>query len=511
VTTAPDPRRIAARALRYPQSATPTLLAICALGALLRFATLNVQSFDYDESFTVGVDLSGSLGHLFHVLPSTESVPPLYFTLAWLWTRVFGLSAVGVRSLSALLGTALIPAAFFIARRLGSQRAGLFAALLIAVNPLQVWYSQEARTYALLALLSALSFWAFIRALDQPHASRMAAWAVVSAAAILSHYFAGFLVAPEAVWLVYATRRRSAIIATGAVAAVGVALIPLIISQTGPRTGWIAEIAFWSRIKEVVKASVSGAIAPTGNWELAVVALPVGVAIIYAASRLTRRERRGVILAAGAGGAALVIPLVLDVGGLHYLISKNVMPALTVLLIAAALILAATRAGRVGTAGAILASVFFLAVTLDDAVNAKLQRPDYRAVAKVLGPPTPTQVVVTPNLGNMPVALYRPGSAYVPPAGWLTSQVVVVEPVSRINESNHGPITPPAPPGFALEGTETARTYTLVCFGSPMPRLATPSVLLALVGSAGGSSAQIWPKAPASAAADTEARSLCAS
>src|SRR5207302_11036080 len=126
-------------------------------------------------------------------------------------------------------GAALVPVAFGVARRLVSERAGLIAALLVAVNPFLVWYSQEARAYALLALLSALSFWAFVRALDEPEPRRLYLWALVSAAAVLSHYFAGYLVAVEAAWLVFVTRRRSAVLATAAVAAVGAALIPLVV------------------------------------------------------------------------------------------------------------------------------------------------------------------------------------------------------------------------------------------------------------------------------------------
>jgi hypothetical protein len=149
-------------------------------------------------------------------------------------------------------------------------------------------------------------------------------------------------------------------------------------------------------------------------------------------------------------------------------------------------------------------------VTVDDALRPALQRPDYRGAAKALGAPIRGQAVVTPNLGNMPLALYRPGAAYVPPAGSPTTQVVLIEPVSQINE-NHGPTTPPAPAGFFFAGRKSTRTYTLVCYSSPLPRLATTSALLALVGDATGASAQIWPAAPSPAPDNEEARSPCAS
>lgn len=474
------------------------LLAVCGLAAVLRFATLSVQSFDFDESFTVGIVVNGSLGHVLHTIPLTESSPPLYYVLAWLWSQTFGLGEFGIRSLSALAGTALVPVTYMIARRLGSPRAGLVAALLVAVNPLLVWYSQEARTYALLALLSALSFWTFLRALDQPDRRRLAAWTLASAAALLSHYFAGFLVAAEALWLVLGTRRQGAVLASIGVGLVGAALLPLLIRQSDHRTEWIGSLTLASRIKEVIKKLVTGEIDPTHNWQLALLALVAGGAMVYAARRLSPTERRGAALTLIVGGAAIVVPLILDFAGLHYLISKNVMPAVPVLLIGAALLFGAERAGRVGLIGAGLACAFFLGLVVDAAVDPSLQRFDYRAAARALGPPAAQQVVVTAPLGDVPVSVYRPGAAPVPAAGWITRRVVVVAPLPRADAPQRRAVTPPAPAGFTFEGRIDARTYTLICFSSPVPRQPARAALLALIGGS-GADAQVWPQAQGSA------------
>ena len=61
----------------------------------------------------------------------------------------------GLRSLSALAGVATVPVAYLIGAELRGRRAGLMAAALVAVNPMLLWYSQEARAYALLVLLCA--------------------------------------------------------------------------------------------------------------------------------------------------------------------------------------------------------------------------------------------------------------------------------------------------------------------------------------------------------------------
>ncbi len=69
---------------------------------------------------------------------------------------------------SALAGVLTVPVAFAAARRLFSPRAGVILAALVACNPLLIWYSQEARSYALLVLLTSLSLLAFLRAREEP-------------------------------------------------------------------------------------------------------------------------------------------------------------------------------------------------------------------------------------------------------------------------------------------------------------------------------------------------------
>ncbi|MGH2877708.1 MAG: glycosyltransferase family 39 protein, partial [Solirubrobacteraceae bacterium] len=156
-----------------PAGTAPWLLAaIVVLGALLRFTTLNEQSLWFDEATTWGIVHHG-LGHVLATVPRTESTPPLYYVLLWLWSRVFGTGAVGLRSFSALCGTLTIPIMWAIGRRLVSERVGLVAALLTAVNPLLFWYAQEARSYSLLLLLSAVSLLALVRALQAPSVPRV--------------------------------------------------------------------------------------------------------------------------------------------------------------------------------------------------------------------------------------------------------------------------------------------------------------------------------------------------
>ncbi len=76
-----------------------------------------------------------------------------------------GTGEVGLRSLSALAGVATVPVAYLLGLELRGRRAGIAAAAFVAVNPMLLWYSQEARGYALFSLLTAVAALYFVRAL----------------------------------------------------------------------------------------------------------------------------------------------------------------------------------------------------------------------------------------------------------------------------------------------------------------------------------------------------------
>jgi mannosyltransferase len=150
------------------------LAGLVAVAAALRFTALGTQSFWLDESFTELL-VRKDFGAMLSALPDSENTPPLYYILAWGWSQLFGSGEVGLRTLSALVGTSTVPVAYFTGRRLVSDSAGLVLAALVAVNPFLVWYSQEARAYGLLVLLATLSLYFAAGAVERPEPRRLAA------------------------------------------------------------------------------------------------------------------------------------------------------------------------------------------------------------------------------------------------------------------------------------------------------------------------------------------------
>jgi Dolichyl-phosphate-mannose-protein mannosyltransferase len=209
-TVTPSARRFASR-LRIDDTTIQAVVALTAGAALLRFLALSTQSYWYDEAITVELvrrPFSAMLG----AVPQSESTPPLYYVLAWIWSQIFGTDEAGLRSLSAALGTATVPATYAAGRQFVSRRSAFVAAALVAVSPLLVWYSQEARAYALLVLLGALSLIPLRQAAGLRPGGPLTAWAVFASLALATHYFAVFLIAAEAAWLLWrASEMRAAL------------------------------------------------------------------------------------------------------------------------------------------------------------------------------------------------------------------------------------------------------------------------------------------------------------
>jgi uncharacterized membrane protein len=206
------------------------LAALIVVAVVIRIITLDNQSLWADEALTAH-EVRLPFGAMWHTVASVETTPPLYFVLIWAWAKVFGGGAVALRAFSAIAGVALVPIAYAAARELVSRRAGVLAAAFVAINPFILWYSQEARSYMLLATLSGASFLFFARARRDPSPANLAWWAGLSAAALMTHFFAGFLVAPEALWLLVQRRSLATGAAVAVVAAAQAAMLPFVFAD----------------------------------------------------------------------------------------------------------------------------------------------------------------------------------------------------------------------------------------------------------------------------------------
>jgi uncharacterized membrane protein len=402
------------------------LLVIVVAGAVLRFATLGVQGFWLDEHVTLSVIQQGPLD-LLRSVQLGESNPAVYYLLAGGWERVFGSSELGIRSLSALAGVATIPLLYAATRTLGSRRAALIAAALAATSPLLIWYSQETRNYALFAFFAALAFLLFARALEDRGQRWLWGWALVSALALATHYFAFFLIVPQFVWLILRRpgSRVDTVLSAGVIAVVGVALLPLVASQRG-RGDWISAYDLGERLLQVPEHFLVGLQVP---WEAlpAVVAAGVGLVFVLGALTAGRAAWRGLAIPVTVLAAGLAMLLIAVLAGDDYILSRNLIGLWVPFAIALALVLDRTRPSWLGVGTAAAVALIGVALAIWIPANRAAQRPHYSELAAELSGAADPRLIVSQSSFSSPLSLYLDGARVAGDDELSASELIVIE------------------------------------------------------------------------------------
>ncbi len=447
------------------------VIGLTALAAALRFSTLDLQSYRHDEAVTAGRVLLASLSGTMHEVWAGESTPPLYYLLAWLWSHLFGVGEVGLRSLSALCGTATVPIAYLVGRELIGRRTGVAAAAVVAVAPILVWYSQDARGYALLVLLSTVALLFFLRARRSGERRDLACWAAFSALALATHYFAAFPLAIEAAWLLAAVRPlRRAAVAVGAVALTGLALAPIALHQAeGKNNDWIATFGMLGRLRET---GIGFLVGETALLKHALVPMALfAAAVLLLVLRGGGREKRGAAIALAIGGGGVLLALALAAVGQDFVLQRNLLPELIPLVLVGAAGIATPRAGWLGAGVGVALVGYLLAFTVYADFRPALQREDWRSVASAIGPPRGPRAILVWEQGDEPLALYiDAGERRVKWKEWRLGPV----PVAELDVISGRPPPPDAhsalPPAFQQVQRVALGRMTLIRYRAARPQ-----------------------------------------
>jgi mannosyltransferase len=463
------------------------IAVVLLLAAALRFTALGMQSLWEDESVTRWM-VHLPFGRMLATLPHTESTPPLYYLLAWPWTRAFGFSETGLRSLSALAGVLAVAACVAAGREVAGHRAGIAAGVLAAVNPAFVWYSQDARAYSFLILLSATSIWLFLRVLRRGAREwDLWAWTLVAAAALATHYFAWFVVAPQALWLALAARtRRRVWLAVGALAVVAGALAPLALAQhSNGGTSWIGDDPLSDRLKDVPPEFMLGEARPDPS-HLLLIGLEAAALVPLALALARRGTRRPVLGMVAIGLAAIAVPSLLDVAGLHIVIERNLLGAAVPLLLACAAGIALARPRAVAGLGLAALVAGAAAIFAGPFSNVELRREDWRDAAKALGAASnPRAIVVAPDLQNPsptpPLvtlrAVYLPTVHAMPARGATVREIDVLDVRGEPSDEASDPTAHSPGYGCRYAGHRGNGNYNLFRWRCPQPVHVTPDAL----------------------------------
>jgi 4-amino-4-deoxy-L-arabinose transferase-like glycosyltransferase len=214
------------------------LVAILLIGFGLRLLNLGGRTLWYDEAFAVLFAETGLERMLYGTLApvaggASDIHPLLYYTTLDGWMRVFGQTPDIVRLYGVLVGLLTVALVYRLAADLFGRRTGLAAALITALAPFHIQYSQEARMYALLTLFLVAATWCYVRAWRGRGRSWWIGFGLLAALAMYTQQLAAFYLAGLGLTPILARRWRL-LLPTGLAAGLaGLLYLPWLVNLPG--------------------------------------------------------------------------------------------------------------------------------------------------------------------------------------------------------------------------------------------------------------------------------------
>ncbi len=214
-------------------------LTIVLLAFIARVRGLGDQSFWWDEAYSAVV-ARGSLRQIVTELATNDFHPPFHYLLFHYWSNVAGEGEFALRYTAVVAGTATVALAFATGRRLFGLCGGLISAILFATSPFLIYYSTEARMFALAAMFAVLITYLGHRAI---HSDSWRFWALLSltfATSLYNFYYAVFGIIPVALYAILFSNSRPKALLTlaGAGFASAVLYAPWIPIMAGRIENW---------------------------------------------------------------------------------------------------------------------------------------------------------------------------------------------------------------------------------------------------------------------------------
>jgi len=202
------------------------MVAFAVFFSISVFANTSLRLDEAQSLFQTNRDVAGMLN-----LVAQDVHVPFYHILLHFWQVLFGQDIFVARMLSLVFFVGTILMTYLLATyALGRRSVGLFAALLVTISPFMNWYGSEARMYTMLAFMTVLHVYFFVKVLRVGGASNWILWTIAAIMGLYTHYFFIFVLVSEFIAMLILRKKFAgahpirSIIIYGAVA--GLSLIP---------------------------------------------------------------------------------------------------------------------------------------------------------------------------------------------------------------------------------------------------------------------------------------------
>jgi mannosyltransferase len=189
------------------------MLLVILLGSILRFYQLGSRSLWFDEAASVNnarsiltLSSEGTIDPFAFTI--RERVPPLYFLLLTPFYLLSHSEAI-LRLLSVISGIISLPLMYLLGAQLFSRKIGLIGAILLAVSPFHIYYSQELRPYSLFLLFSLLALYLSLLAIEKDRNIYYVGWSLAIVLGIYTHLYMLFLLLTIDIYFLLNLKKKS--------------------------------------------------------------------------------------------------------------------------------------------------------------------------------------------------------------------------------------------------------------------------------------------------------------
>lgn len=345
-------------------------MIIILIGFALRLYRLGIQSLWYDE--TVSAYLASQSAPLLIAHTARDIHPPGYYLLLHLWTTITGNTEFALAYFSLLFGTLLIPLTYALARILTNDHIAKWAALLLAVSPFNIWYSQEVRMYTLGAGLGLVAVYCLVKAVMDNWTRYWLGYAISAALGLYTlYYFVFLLIVINVFFLLYSFSKKLLVRRLVTVnLLILIAYLPWLPvawrqATNPPVPPWRAMPQLWSVLLESwTSLSLGQSVEPVAVWPILVITLGLAGLGLYQLARFrsTLPFSPGLLLLSYTFGSLLLIYLLSFITPLYHVRYVFTYSPAFYILLGAGLFGLATVTKRwmaTGVAGLVVAASFY--------------------------------------------------------------------------------------------------------------------------------------------------------
>ena len=228
----------------------------------------------HDEAYSAYL-IRGDFADIWN-LTALDVHPPLYYFCLKIWSLLFGVSEIGLRSMSIFWGVVAIFGAFYLVKKLFDFKTASIATGFMVLAPMFVRYAEEARMYTMVLAIVILSMLVLMKAVEVTWATKKSKWTswwllygLLLAIGMWTHYFIALAFVTQLAYLVLRYRRQMIRpdIITGYVMAIVLFLpwLPECFKQVMSVEGgfWIPEVSGMTIINFLVESFI---FIPDASW-----------------------------------------------------------------------------------------------------------------------------------------------------------------------------------------------------------------------------------------------------